>query len=64
VKVPYRRFTHKVKNGLWITISQWQLRHREVGWEGSRRQNHEATNRNVIEGLLPWDELAQHNEIL
>ncbi len=31
---------------------------------GSWRQNCELTNRNVIEGRDPWDELAQHNKIL
>lgn len=31
---------------------------------GSQRQNCELTNRNVIEGQDPWDELAQHNKIL
>ena len=30
------------------TVSQGQLRHREVGWRGSRRQNSELTNRNRI----------------
>ncbi len=33
------------------TTSQGQGRHREVGSEGSRRQNREPTNRNVIGGL-------------
>jgi hypothetical protein len=32
------------------TVSQGQLRHREVGWRGSRRQNSEPTNRHRIAG--------------
>ncbi len=32
------------------TTSQGQGRHREVGSEGSRRQNREPTNRNRIQG--------------
>jgi len=32
------------------TVSRRQLRHREVGWGGSRRQNLERTNRNRISG--------------
>ena len=32
------------------TVSQGQLRHREVGWRGSRRQNSELTNRHRIPG--------------
>ncbi len=46
------------------TTSQRQGRHREAGSEGSRRQSCEARNTNVIEGSLPRDELAQHNEVL
>jgi hypothetical protein len=30
------------------TVSQGQLRHREVGWRGSRRQSSELTNRHWI----------------
>lgn len=30
------------------TVSQRQLRHREVGWGGSRRQSSELTNRHRI----------------
>jgi hypothetical protein len=33
------------------SISRWQLRSREAWWEGSLRQNHEAMNKNVIQGL-------------
>ncbi len=33
------------------TASLWQLRYREVSWEGSRRQMSDWTNRNRIEGL-------------
>ena len=32
--------------------------------EGSQRQSCKPTDRNVIEGRDPQDELAQHNEIL
>ena len=32
------------------TVSQRQLRHREVGWGGSRRQTSEMTNRHRIQG--------------
>ena len=32
------------------TVSRRQLRHREVGWEGSRRRNPERTNRNRVAG--------------
>jgi hypothetical protein len=32
--------------------------------EGSRRQNCKLTDRKVIEGQDPQDELAQHNKIL
>jgi hypothetical protein len=47
-----------------ITTSPRQGRHREVGSEGSRRRYGEARNTNAIEGPLPRDELAQHNEVL
>lgn len=33
------------------TASRRQLRRREAGWEGSRRQSSELTNRNRIQGL-------------
>ena len=32
-------------------------------WEGSRMQNHEATNRKRIEGSLAWDELALQSKV-
>src|SRR5690625_5011490 len=31
-----------------LTLSQWQLRHREVGWEGSRRRSSAPRNTNRI----------------
>jgi len=47
-----------------ITTSPRQGRHREVGSEGSRRQRCEVRNTNGIKGSLPWDECAQHHEVL
>ncbi|MGK5095342.1 hypothetical protein WDW89_25435, partial [Deltaproteobacteria bacterium TL4] len=47
-----------------LTTSERQGRNREGSSEGSLEQTDEPTNRNRIEGSLPWDELAKHNEIL
>ncbi len=46
------------------TISEAQGRHREVGSEGSVEQSCESTNRNVVGGLLLWDDSANDEEIL
>jgi len=34
-----------------LTTSEWQLQNREVLWEGSRIQNCELMNKNIIEGV-------------
>jgi hypothetical protein len=47
-----------------ITTSLRQGQTREGMSRGSQRQSCKLTDRNVIEGQDPQDELAQHNEIL
>ncbi len=37
-----------------VNTSQWQLRRREAGWEGSRRRNRDLRNTNRIEGGTVW----------
>src|SRR5207245_696383 len=37
-----------------VTTSRGQLRHREVGWGGSRRRSRDLTDRNRIEGGAGW----------
>ena len=40
------------------TTSQWQLRRREAGWEGSRRRDRDPRNTNRIGGQPAW--ASQH----
>lgn len=67
MKVPGRRTNVQMINSTiraTITTSQEQGQTREGMSRGSWRQSCELTNRNIIEGRDPQDELAQHNEIL
>src|SRR5438876_9177082 len=37
-----------------VTTSRGQLRHREVGWEGSRRRTRDPRDTNRVEGGAAW----------
>ena len=44
------------------TVSQGQLRHREVGWRGSRRQNSELTNGHRDTRPVRWGNPAEDGD--